>query len=177
MLPSLIDGMLWLLRLNLVLFTLVGLLLTIRVFQFRWRLRAVRLWWYARPLGVFPIFGLFFLVCVLVLRLIGRLELAGIGPWEWWCYVCMAVCIFLLTRELSLIYITNRGIIKNLTNPDQSIPWYSVIDYVQYRDGNTSRYVFLYQEKDAESPLRISIRVPQRKESQFRAVLEKNIRI
>lgn len=177
MLSSVIEALLWVLRANLVLFTVVGVLLTLRVFQYRWRLRSVRLWWYARPLGVFPIFGLFFLLCVLSLRLLSQLGDSGIGKWEWWCYLLMALCIFLLTRELSLIYITNRGIIKNLTNPDQSIPWFAVIDYVQYKDGNTFRYVILYKEETADSPQRISIRVPQRKEEQFRAVLEKNVRI
>lgn len=53
---------------------------------------------------------------------------------------------FISSYLASKYYITDYGIVKNINDPSQTIPWFQVLDYV-VRDGkNGKEYLFSYSE-------------------------------
>lgn len=176
LLSTISEGVIWTLRLNLYLFTIVGVLLTFRVLQYRWRLRSVKLYWYARPLGIVPLFASFFLAMIVALLLIPDDQLPFITPTDLKVYFLMAFCLFVLSRQISLVYVTSHGIVKNLINPSQTIPWFQIVDYLKQPMENGIRYVFIYKlQEDELKPQRINLDVPLRKQAQFQKVVEKHL--
>lgn len=170
-----IDGVLWLLRLNLYVFSFVGLLVTIRVVQFRWRLRKVRLYWYARPLGIVPLFASFFLLLIVALKLLPAEQLPLLTPLDLNIYLGMGACLFTLTRELSLVYVTQNGIVKNIINPKQTIAWFQVVDFAAKKHAKGWNYVFLYQRDGTKDPTRVDIHVPERKKDAFEKLVHQHL--
>lgn len=173
--PLLLEVFLWILRLNLYVFTIVGLLVTLRVVQFRWRLRNVRLYWYARPLGIVPLFASFFLVLIFTLKLFSQEKLPLLTATDLNIYLLMGVCLFVLTRELSLVYVTNNGIVKNVINPNQSIAWFHVVDFAAKLTPQGWNYVFLYKKDGTKEPARVDILIPERKKDAFDKLVHQHL--
>lgn len=171
----LLDGLIWLLRLNLYLFAVVGVLVTLRVIQFRWRLRNVRLYWYARPLGIVPLFASFFLALILLLKLLPAEKLPLLTALDLNIYMGMGICLFVLTRELSLVYVTNNGIVKNVINPKQTIAWFHVVDYAAKENENGWNYVFIYRQDGTKEPVRVDISIPNRKKEAFDKLVHQHL--
>jgi|AntAceMinimDraft_12_1070368.scaffolds.fasta_scaffold12583_2 hypothetical protein len=172
---TIIDGVVWLLRLNLYVFAAVGLLVTIRVVQFRWRLRKVRLYWYARPLGIVPLFASFFLGLIIILKLLPVEKLPLLTPVDLNIYMLMGICLFVLTRELSLVYVTNNGIVKNVINPKQTIAWFHVVDFAAKETQNGWNYVFIYKQDGTKEPARMDILIPERKKDAFDKLVHQHL--
>lgn len=180
MIESILEALAWVLRVNLYVFMIAGLLMSVRVMQFRWRLRSVKVQWYARPHGIFPLFALYFigvLTLLIALNFKDQAYPALLMPSDIAAYLVMAVSVVYLTRSLSLVYVNANGIVKNITSPSQSIPWFAIHDYVRYDVKEAIRYVFLYRASGEQEPRRLSLEVPIRKDALFQKQLQKHLKI
>jgi hypothetical protein len=134
------------------------------------------MYWYARPLGIVPLFAISFLLIIGVLFLIPEQELAYMSRADLKLYALMGACLFILSRQVSLVYVTSHGIVKNLINPKQTIPWFQVVDYLKQTQDKACRYVFIYEhEPGSLKPLRLNLDVPLRKEIEFQKWVDQHL--
>lgn len=86
-------------------------------------------------------------------------------------YVWIGCMWFISSYLASKHYITDYGIVKNLNEPSQTIPWFQILDFVEREQLDGSEYTFNYSEIDKSltqgyKQLRISVPVNKRKSFQ-----------
>lgn len=147
----------------LVVFSLASTLMAGYSLSNKFRLRGVRLHWRAGKLMGYPLFATVFLV------LIGLLSMVSIFIHQdtlhypiFLGYFWMGSMWFVSSYLSSKHYITDHGIVKNINDPAQTIPWYHIVDYVEYSTSKGIQYMFSYaqtntQEQEHFNQLRIEV--------------------
>lgn len=155
----------------MVLFTIASTLLAGYSLQNKFRLRNVRLNWRAGKLRGYPLFATVFLGLITTLSLIVYLlddtkNFGYFGAYFW-----IGSMWFVSSYLASKHYITDHGIVKNLNEPSQTIPWFQVLDYVEKEGLKGSEYTFSYSEMDKSltkgfKQVRLFVPASKRKEFQ-----------
>ena len=147
----------------LVVFSLASTLMAGYSLSNKFRLRGVRLHWRAGKLMGYPLFATVFLV------LIGLLSMVSIFIHQdtlhfpiFLGYFWMGSMWFISSYLSSKHYITDHGIVKNINDPAQTIPWYHIVDYVEHPTSKGIQYMFSYaqpntQEQEHFNQLRIEV--------------------
>ncbi|MDR9415167.1 MAG: hypothetical protein RI564_02700 [Gracilimonas sp.] len=157
-------------RIVILIFTIASTLLAVYSYQNKLRLRNVRISWRAGKLKGYPLFATFFL------GLIGALSILVFWQEDtarypiFWAYLWIGSMWFISSYLASKYYITDHGIVKNINEPSQTIPWFQILDYVEYSKPNGVEYLFNYSEMDkslTEGYKQLKLFVPQ---SKYKAV-------
>ncbi|HCD51275.1 MAG TPA: hypothetical protein DEQ34_02420 [Balneolaceae bacterium] len=158
----------------MVLFTVASTLLAIYSLQNKFRLRNVRLNWRAGKMKGYPLFATVFLL--LISALAGVVYLIGdttnfviFGAYFW------IGCMWFISSYLaSKHYITDHGIVKNINEPSQTIPWFQIMDFVERELQYGSEYLFTYSEMDKslmDGYKQLKLLVPPNKRNAFRKIV------
>lgn len=161
-------------RIIVVTFTVASTLLAGYSIQNKLRLRKIRLSWRAGKLGGYPLFATSFLGLISVLGI--PVLWNGSGEWFWTlaAYLWIGCMWFISSYLASKYYITDYGIVKNINEPSQTIPWFQILDYVVREDGKSHIYRFNYAEMDKsliQGYKQLSITVPRRRHKAFRKIV------
>ncbi|MGN8224940.1 hypothetical protein [Gracilimonas sp. BCB1] len=132
----------------IVMFTIASTLLAGYSFQNKLRLRKVRLSWRSGKLRGYPLFATVFLGIVLGLSAVVLFtgEIARFPIF--FAYLWIGTMWFISSYLASKYYITDYGIVKNINEPSQTIPWFQILDYVERPGKNGIEYLFNYSEMD-----------------------------
>ena len=116
--------------------------------QNKFRLRKVRLSWRSGKLKGYPLFATVFLILILSLVTIILVNGYSTRYGILFAYIWIGCMWFISSYLASKYYITDYGIVKNINDPSQTIPWFQILDYVE-RDGKKGvEYLFSYSEMD-----------------------------
>lgn len=153
-------------RCVVVLFTIASTLMAGYSLQNKLRLRKVRLSWRSGKLMGYPLFATVFLGLISALALI----LVSLGQVErtliFGAYLWIGLMWFISSYLASKYYITDYGIVKNINEPSQTIPWFQVLDYLERPAKNGIEYLFTYSELDkslTEGYKQLKVFVPDHK--------------
>jgi hypothetical protein len=138
------------------------------------RLRNIRLSWNAGKFGGFPLFATLFLACSLLVMGAAFLESNRNDIFMSVLYFWLGTGWFLTSYLTSRRYITDHGIVKNVNEPSQTVPWHQVQDFLVREEKDAIHYVFMYNEKEGGSlPKleRIELEIPERKLEEFRKLV------
>jgi len=90
-------------------------------------------------------------------------------PAATWAAYGWVACTWMLSSALmSMRFVTDHGIVKNINDPDQTVPWFSIHDYMEQETTKGVRFVFLYRSPDVQ---RLELVVPHNRIDAFRKVL------
>jgi len=81
---------------------------------------------------------------------------------------------FISSYLASKHYITDYGIVKNINEPSQTIPWFQVLDQVEKEEKGGVEYSFSYSELDkslTEGFKQLKIYVPDSKRKRFEKIV------
>lgn len=153
-----------------LLFTFASSLLAAYSIQNKWRLRNVRLSWRSGKLLGYPLFSTLFMMMITALLLFsfqmtGGEELLIFGGYLW-----IGSMWFISSYLASKHYITDNGIVKNINDPSQTIPWYQVVDYVTSEHGKDHQYTFSYNLDDGTYD-RVRLIIPAGKHNEFKKIV------
>ncbi len=153
---------------TVILFTVASTFLAGYSLQNKFRLRNVRLNWRAGKMKGYPLFATVFLGLIGVLSsivyLIGDASNYSIFAAYFWIGCMWFISSYLASKH----YITDHGIVKNLNEPSQTIPWFQVMDFVEREGLQGSEFTFTYSEMDKSltkgyKQLRLFVPVTKRK--------------
>jgi len=154
----------------IVMFTIASTLLAGYSFQNKLRLRTVRMSWRSGKLRGYPLFATVFIGLILglsaIVFLMGEVSRYPIIV----AYIWIGSMWFISSYLASKYYITDYGIVKNINEPSQTIPWFQILDYVEYPKKGGVEYLFNYSEMDKslmEGYRQLKLFVPQ---SRYNAV-------
>lgn len=154
----------------IVMFTIASTLLAGYSFQNKLRLRTVRMSWRAGKLRGYPLFATVFIGLILgfsaIVFLLGDVSMYPIFV----AYIWIGSMWFVSSYLASKYYITDYGIVKNINEPSQTIPWFQILDYVEYPKKGGVEYLFNYSEMDKslmEGYRQLKLFIPQ---SRYNAV-------
>ena len=159
----------------LVVFTLASTLMAGYSLSNKFRLRGVRLHWRAGKLMGYPLFATVFLVLIGILSIVSvfilqdRLHTPVFLGYFW-----MGSMWFVSSYLSSKHYITDHGIVKNINDPAQTIPWYHIIDYVEHSTEKGIRYMFSYTQANShkqEQFNQLRIEVPHSQTPAFNKII------
>lgn len=158
----------------IVLFTIASTLLDAYSFQNKLRLRNVRLSWRAGKLRGYPLFATVFLGLITTLGMIVYLieDTRNFGFFA--AYVWIGGMWFISSYLASKHYITDYGIVKNINEPSQTIPWFQILDFVEKETLAGCEYTFTYSEMDkalTKGYKQLRIVVPATKRKAFQKVV------
>jgi len=147
----------------LVVFSLASTLMAGYSLSNKFRLRGVRLHWRSGKLMGYPLFATVFLVLVGLLSMVSIFILQDTLHYPIFLgYFWMGSMWFVSSYLSSKHYITDHGIVKNINDPAQTIPWYHMVDYVEHPTDKGIQYMFSYaqpnmQEQEHFNQLRIEV--------------------
>lgn len=154
----------------IVLFTIASTLLAGYSLQNKFRLRTVRMSWRSGKLKGYPLFATVFIGVILGLSAI-VFFMGDVSRYPIFAaYMWIGSMWFIASYLASKYYITDYGIVKNINEPSQTIPWFQILDYVEYPKKNGVEYLFNYSEMDktlTEGYKQLKLFVPQ---SRYKAV-------
>ncbi len=154
----------------IVVFTIASTLLAGYSFQNKLRLRKVRLSWRAGKMKGYPLFATVFLGLILALSaIVFFLEDVARYP-IFLAYLWIGSMWFISSYLASKYYITDYGIVKNINEPSQTIPWFQILDYIERSQKSGVEYQFNYAEMDktvTDGYKQLKLFVPQ---SRYKAV-------
>tara|TARA_B100000508_G_scaffold127096_1_gene111998 strand:+ start:120 stop:704 length:585 start_codon:yes stop_codon:yes gene_type:complete len=158
----------------IVLFTVASTLLAGYSLQNKFRLRGVRLNWRAGKMRGYPLFATVFLGLISTLGLVVMAinDMQNFGYFV--AYVWIGGMWFVASYLASKHYITDYGIVKNLNEPSQTIPWFQILDYVEKEKMQGVEYTFTYSEMDkslTKGYKQVRILVPSSKRRAFEKVV------
>lgn len=140
----------------------------------KFRLRSVRLNWRAGKLRGYPLFATIFLVLMTALAVTGYLA----GDQErfpiFGGYLWIGSMWFVASYLASKHYITDYGIVKNINEPAQTIPWYQILDYLERERPGGSEFTFNYSDDRPAANQRydqIRLFVPEGKLAAFKKIV------
>jgi len=140
----------------------------------KFRLRKVRMSWRAGKMGGYPLFATVFLLLIGTLG-ITALVLNDVSRFPTFvCYVWIGCMWFIASYLASKHYITDYGIVKNINEPSQTIPWFQVLDQVEKEQKGGIEYSFSYSELDkslTEGFKQLKIYVPDSKRKRFEKIV------
>lgn len=154
----------------IVLFTVASTLLAGYSLQNKFRLRNVRLNWRAGKMGGYPLFATAFLVLITLLGSIVfvKNDTANFGYFA--AYVWIGMMWFVASYLASKHYITDHGIVKNINEPAQTIPWFQILDFVEKEANHGMEYTFTYSEMDKsliQGYKQLRLKVPSSRQKAF----------
>ena len=145
----------------LVVFSLASTLMAGYSLSNKFRLRGVRLHWRAGKLMGYPLFATVFLVLVGLLSMVSIVILQDTLYYPIFLgYFWMGSMWFISSYLSSKHYITDHGIVKNINDPAQTIPWYHIVDYVEHPTNKGIQYMFSYAQPNTQehfNQLRIEV--------------------
>lgn len=155
-------------------FTVASTFLAGYSLQNKMRLRKVRLSWRSGKLKGYPLFATIFLL--LTLSLVSIVVVNGFSARYGilFAYLWIGCMWFISSYLASKYYITDYGIVKNVNDPSQTIPWFQILDYVE-RDGkNGKEYLFSYSEMNksiSEGYQQLKLFVPLRQHEAVKKIV------
>ncbi len=163
----------------MVLFTVSSTLLAAYSFQNKLRLRNVRLNWRAGKLKGYPLFASVFLALITTLGIVVYLidDTKNFGYFA--AYVWIGGMWFISSYLASKHYITDHGIVKNINEPSQTIPWFQILDFVEKESLEGSDYTFNYSEMDkslTQGYKQVRLFVPASKRKAFQKLVSLKLR-
>ena len=158
----------------IVLFTFASTILAGYSLQNKFRLRNVRLNWRAGKMKGYPLFATVFLGLISTMSLVVLLindttNFPIFGAYFW--IGCMW---FIASYLASKHYITDHGIVKNLNEPSQTIPWFQIMDFVEKEFLHGSEFTFTYSEMDktlTQGYKQLKLFVPVNKRKAFQKIV------
>ncbi len=158
----------------IVLFTIASTLLAGYSFLNKFRLRKVRMSWRAGKMRGYPLFATVFLVLIGALGITAFvLEDTSRFP-VFACYVWIGCMWFVSSYLASKHYITDYGIVKNINEPSQTIPWFQILDQFQREVKGGAEYSFSYSEMDKSLTSgfkQLKIYVPENRKKEFEKIV------
>ena len=133
---------------TVVLFTFASTLLAGYSLQNKFRLRNVRISWRAGKMKGYPLFATVFLGLIGTLGSIVYFLRDTSNFNVFAAYVWIGCMWFIASYLASKHYVTDHGIVKNLNEPSQTIPWFQVLDFVERESLDGAEYTFTYSEMD-----------------------------
>ncbi len=165
----------------LVVFSFASTLMAVYSLSNKFRLRGVRLHWQAGKLMGYPLFATVFLL------LIGLLSITSVFILQdslhspiFFGYFWMGTMWFISSYLSSKHYITDHGIVKNINDPAQTIPWYHIVDYVEHPTDKGILYMFSYSQPNSheqEHFNQLRIEVPHSFTSKFNRIISLKLHI
>ena len=158
----------------MIFFTIASTLLATYSFQNKLRLRRVRLNWRAGKMKGYPLFASIFLGFIITLGLVVYLTNDTENFWYLTAYVWIGAMWYISSYLASKHYITDYGIVKNINEPSQTIPWFQIMDFVEKESFKGSEYTFTYTEQDkslSKGYIQLRIFVPASRRKKFRKVI------
>jgi hypothetical protein len=158
----------------MIFFTIASTLLAAYSFQNKLRLRRVRLNWRAGKMKGYPLFASIFLGFIITLGLVVYLTNDTENFWYLTAYVWIGAMWYISSYLASKHYITDYGIVKNINEPSQTIPWFQIMDFVEKESLKGSEYTFTYTKQDkplSKGYIQLRIFVPASRRKKFRKVI------
>ena len=158
----------------IVLFTVASTLLAGYSIQNKFRLRNVRINWRAGKMGGYPLFATVFLMFIAVLGAVvfWKGDTANFGYFV--AYIWIGMMWFMASYLASKHYITDHGIVKNINEPAQTIPWFQILDFVEKEAHDGMEYTFTYSEMDKtllQGYKQLRLKVPYSRQKAFEKVV------
>ena len=161
----------------LLIFTLSATMLGAITVSNAMRLRNIQLSWNGGHLGGYPLVSTIFMLFTFLLLVfafwIEPQSIMKVAAYNW-----IGVNWFLVSHLSAKVYISDYGVVKNVNDPSQTIPWHQIIDLVEREEGGKTTYTFLYFNKDQKyrdrndkKCVRLELVVPSRKKKAFRKIL------
>jgi len=158
----------------IILFTISSTLLAGYSVMNKFRLRKVRMSWRAGKMKGYPLFATLFLILIGSLGIIAFLS-GDTGSYPVFaCYVWIGCMWFVSSYLASKHYITDYGIVKNINEPSQTIPWFQILDQFQRDEKDGTEYSFSYSEmnKSLTSGFKqLKIYVPESRKNEFEKIV------
>ena len=156
---------------TVILFTIASTFMAGYSLLNKFRLRNVRLNWRAGKMKGYPLFATAFLGLIGILGIIVFLIRDASNYQIFSAYVWIGCMWFITSYLASKHYITDYGIVKNINEPSQTIPWFQVMDFVEKDRLHGSEFTFTYSEMDKSltegyKQLRFFVPVSKRKSFQ-----------
>lgn len=158
----------------IVLFTISSTLLAGYSVMNKFRLRKVRMCWRAGTMGGYPLFASVFLGLIGILGSIAFAMNDVVNYPIFACYVWIGCMWFVSSYLASKHYITDYGIVKNINEPSQTIPWFQILDQVDKEEKGGVEYSFSYSELDkslTDGFKQLKIYVPDNKRKRFEKIV------
>lgn len=133
-------------KMVLIFFAIASTLLAGYSVQNKLRLRNIRLSWRAGTFKGIPLFASVFFGLILALAAFGFMSEDVPRYGIYFTYLWISCMWFISSYLSSKYYITDYGIVKNINEPSQTIPWFQILDYVEKQDGRDFYYIFTYSE-------------------------------
>lgn len=122
----------------------------------------------------YPLFATLFLVLIGGLGIVA-LFLNDVSRFPVFvCYVWIGCMWFISSYLASKHYITDYGIVKNINEPSQTIPWFQILDQVEMKQKGGVEYSFSYSELDkslTEGFKQLKLYVPDSKRKEFEKIV------
>jgi hypothetical protein len=150
----------------IVLFTVASTLLAGYSLQNKMRLRKVRQSWRAGKLKGYPLFATVFLGLIVLLTSVVFIREATAQYPFMLSYLWIGIMWFISSYIASKYYITDYGIVKNVNEPSQTIPWFQILDYVEHEQTAGTEFLFNYSEMDknlVDGYRQLKLFVPQKR--------------
>lgn len=150
----------------IVLFTIASTLLAGYSLQNKMRLRKVRMSWRAGKLRGYPLFATVFLALIVLLSIVVFLREATAQYPFMLSYLWIGTMWFVSSYIASKYYVTDYGIVKNVNEPSQTIPWFQILDYVEHEQTAGTEFLFNYSEMDkslVDGYRQLKLFVPQKR--------------
>ncbi len=163
----------------MVFFAISSTLLAAYSFQNKLRLRNARLNWRAGKMKGYPLFATVFLALISTLGLIVYLinDIENYGYFG--AYVWIGAMWFISSYLASKHYITDHGIVKNINEPSQTIPWFQILDFVEKEASGGTEYTFTYSEANqtlTKGYKQLRLLVPASKQKEFEKIISLKLR-
>lgn len=158
----------------IVLFTISSTLLAGYSVMNKFRLRKVRMSWRGGKMGGYPLFATVFLGLIGILGSIAFAMNDVTNYPIFACYVWIGGMWFISSYLASKHYMTDYGIVKNINEPSQTIPWFQILDQVEKEGNGGVEYSFSYSELDkslTEGFKQLRIYVPDNKRKRFEKIV------
>lgn len=157
-------------------FTVASCILMFVTLTNAYRLRNILLSWDSGKLFGFPLFASLFLLFTLGLLL--GVNVMGFSGYNviLGCYVLMSFNWLISSYFMSRRYITDNGIVKNINDPSQTIPWSDVHDMVEIENEAGINFSFFYlpfgNPGGSRECVRVELRVPDIHLGDFRRIMD-----
>lgn len=158
----------------IVLFTIASTLLAGYSVMNKFRLRKVRMSWRAGKMWGYPLFATVFLGLIGVLGITAFVMNDITNYPIFACYVWIGCMWFVASYLASKHYMTDYGIVKNINEPSQTIPWFQILDQVERDEKGGVEYSFSYSELDkslTDGFKQLKIYVPNSKRKAFEKIV------
>jgi hypothetical protein len=160
----------------LAFFTIASCILMFVTLTNAYRLRNILLSWDSGKLFGFPLFASVFML--FTLGMFSGVTILGLSGYTaiLACYVLMSFNWLVSSYFMSRRYITDHGIVKNINDPSQTIPWSNVHDLVEIKNESGISYAFFYLPYsvpgDSRQCIRVELCVPNVHLDAFRKIMD-----